>query len=177
MSKNNSIFAVFTAIILIITLCLISYLIGNKKGKSDAQITITDTVIFHPDTLLPVIDPVASSHKIDYSNPMQIPEYKIIKDTALKIIYLPRETLTYKGGNDTSGRWRAVISGVQPRLDTLQQYPVYKTHEVTHIVYKQNEYSRWSFGVAVGYGLNGTKWSPTVAVVLNYDLIRFKIRK
>ena len=64
----------------------------------------------------------------------------VVRDT----LYLPREQKVYA---DSS--YRAVVSGVSPRLDSIFVYPktIYETRFAT-----QNEWRRITFGLQVGVG-------------------------
>ncbi len=52
-----------------------------------------------------------------------------IHDTTTQLVYLPREYMVYK---DTS--YRAVVSGVQPRLDSIEVYRTTITNTITKYV-------------------------------------------
>lgn len=86
--------------------------------------------------------------------PIEI-ERRIVKKDTIKIavidtlvvrdtLYLPREQKVYA---DSS--YRAVVSGVSPRLDSIFVYPktIYETKFAT-----QNEWRRITFGLQVGVG-------------------------
>lgn len=86
--------------------------------------------------------------------PIEI-EKRIVKKDTIKIavidtlvvrdtLYLPREQKVYA---DSS--YRAVVSGVSPRLDSIFVYPktIYETRFAT-----QNEWRRITFGLQVGVG-------------------------
>ena len=86
--------------------------------------------------------------------PIEI-ERRIVKKDTIKIavidtlilrdtLYLPREQKVYA---DSS--YRAVVSGVSPRLDSIFVYPktIYETRFAT-----QNEWRRITFGLQVGVG-------------------------
>ena len=86
--------------------------------------------------------------------PIEI-ERRIVKKDTIKIavidtlvvrdtLYLPREQKVY-----TDSSYRAVVSGVSPRLDSIFVYPktIYETRFAT-----QNEWRRITFGLQVGVG-------------------------
>lgn len=70
-----------------------------------------------------------------------------VTDTLLKIdtLYLPREQKVYA---DSS--YRAVVSGISPRLDSIEVYN--KTIVETKIA-TQKEWRKFDYGVQVGVGL------------------------
>ena len=81
------------------------------------------------------------------------------------VIQLPREYLVYK---DTS--YRAVVSGVQPRLDSIEVYQKNLTNTVTKYVEVKKK-TRWGVGVQAGYGYNGSKWSPYLGAGVQYNIL------
>lgn len=86
-----------------------------------------------------------------------------IHDTTTQLVYLPREYMVYK---DTS--YRAVVSGVEPRLDSLQIYQKTIKETITKTV---KEPTRWGLGLQVGAGWNGKKVQPYVGVGVQYNII------
>ena len=127
-----------------------------KMGKKSTSTIVT---VKHDAAL--VTKPVAISHTIDTINKVKINIEKknTLKnrekkdtpktcDTIEKIIYLPRERLVYKDST-----YRAVVSGVQPSLDSITIYKstVYKT--IPNTVVKRNKFG---LGVQAGYGITGS---------------------
>ena len=95
---------------------------------------------------------------------VSIPDTLVIHDTLIHLYELPREELTYKGED-----YRAVVSGVQPRLDSIQVYP--KMTEITKIVKEQQiKKTRWGIGIQAGYGYNGREFSPYIGVGVQYSI-------
>lgn len=86
-------------------------------------------------------------------------------DTVVNLIELPREYLVYK---DTS--YRAVVSGVQPRLDSIEIYRPTITNTVTKYVEVKKK-TRWGLGVHAGYGYNGKDWKPYVGAGVQYNIL------
>lgn len=70
-----------------------------------------------------------------------------ITDTLLRVdtLYLPREQKVYE---DSS--YRAIVSGVCPRLDSIEVYQ--KTIEITKIA-TQKEWRKFDYGIQGGVGL------------------------
>lgn len=108
-----------------------------------------------------------------------VPVYKYVKekvvvhdttllsetDTVIQVVELPREYLVYK---DTS--YRAVVSGVQPRLDSIEIYQRNAFSTITKFV-EVKKPSRWGLGVQAGYGYNGRKWSPYVGAGVSFNIV------
>ena len=153
--------------ILTIIFCAICFIAGMffalKMGKKSTSTIVT---VKH-DTVL-VTKPVAISHTVDTVNKVKI-VYREKKDTLKtcdtieKIIYLPRERLVYKDST-----YRAVVSGVQPSLDSITIYKstVYKT--ITNTVIRRNKFG---LGVQAGYGITGTKLEPYIGIGITYNFI------
>ena len=87
--------------------------------------------------------------------PIEI-ERRIVKKDTIKIavidtlvvrdtLYLPREQKVY-----TDSSYRAVVSGVSPRLDSIEVYQ--RTVEITKIS-PRKEWRRFTYGVQVGVGV------------------------
>ena len=135
-------------LILMFFICAISFIAGMffalKMGKKSTSTIVT---VKH-DTVL-VTKPVAISHTTDTINKIKI-VYKEkkdtlhIHDTLEKVIYLPRERLVYQ-----DSIYKAVVSGVQPKLESIQVYQktVYKTQVET---VKVKEKERFGIGIQVG---------------------------
>lgn len=57
------------------------------------------------------------------------PDTMIVHDTNTQLVFLPREYMVYKDST-----YRAVVSGVQPRLDTIETYQKTVTQTITKYV-------------------------------------------
>ena len=88
-----------------------------------------------------------------------------IHDTTTQLVYLPREYMVYKDTN-----YRAVVSGVQPRLDSMEVYQRTVTNTITKLVEVKKK-TRWGLGVQAGYGYNGSKWSPYLGAGVQYNIL------
>lgn len=153
--------------ILTIVVCAIGFIAGmfyvhfwGKKGTSTVITVKHDTVL--------VTKPVAISHTVDTINKVKI-VYREKKDTLKtcdtieKIIYLPREKLVYKDST-----YRAVVSGVQPSLDSITVYKSTIYNTITNTVIKRNKFG---LGVQAGYGITGSKLEPYIGVGITYNFI------
>ena len=88
-------------------------------------------------------------------------------DTVVKVIQLPREHIVYK-----DSIYRAVVSGVQPRLDSIEIFrPTITQTVIKHV--STPDKKRWSIGVQAGYGWNGRKASPYIGAGVQYNLVRW----
>lgn len=90
-----------------------------------------------------------------------------IHDTTTQLVYLPREYMVYK---DTS--YRAVVSGVQPRLDSIEVYQRNTVQTVTKTI-RVPDRKRWGLGVQAGYGYDGKRLTPYVGIGVQYDILRW----
>ncbi len=68
-----------------------------------------------------------------------------------------------------STNYKAYVSGVQARLDSIFVYPL---HEVVTVKEKQPP-KHWHIGVTAGYGLTTKGLQPYVGIGLTYSLISF----
>ena len=123
----------------------------------------TVTVIRH-DTIK-IDSPVPVYKYIKEKEYVYVSDTLTLHDTVTSVIQLPREYLVYK---DTS--YRAVVSGVQPRLDSIEVYQRTQTTTVTKYIEVKKK-TRWGVGVQAGYGYNGSKWSPYLGAGVQYNIL------
>lgn len=88
-----------------------------------------------------------------------------VHDTTTQLVFLPREVLTYKDST-----YRAVVSGVDPRLDTIEVYQKTRTEYITKTIVKK-EPTRWGIGAHIGVGLVKDKVQPYIGVGVQYNII------
>ena len=93
------------------------------------------------------------------------PDTVAVHDTTEKLVFLPREYMTYK---DSS--YRAVVSGVDPRLDSIEVYQKVRTEYITKTIIKR-EPTRWGVGAHIGVGLVKDKVQPYIGVGVQYNFI------
>jgi len=140
----------------------------NKELKEQIKELIEspgDTVrIVKVDTLL-IAKPVPVYKYV--KDVVEISDTLLIHDTTERLVFLPKEHMVYKDST-----YRAVVSGVQPSLDTIEVYPKTVTETVTKYV-KSKDKRRWGAGVHVGAGWNGKEISPYVGVGIQYNLVRW----
>lgn len=123
----------------------------------------TITVIRH-DTIK-IDSPVPVVKYIKEKEYVKITDSLLVHDTVTHIVELPREYLVYK---DTS--YRAVVSGVQPRLDSIEIYRPTITNTITKYVEVKKK-TRWGIGVQAGYGWNGNKCAPYLGAGVQYNIV------
>lgn len=111
--------------------------------------------------------PVPVHHYIKERDTAFIVLTDVKKDTVKELVFLPREYMVYK---DTS--YRAVVSGVQPRLDSIEIYQRNTVQTITKTI-KVPDKKRWGLGVNAGAGWNGKKVQPYVGVGVQYNIIRW----
>lgn len=108
--------------------------------------------------------PVPVAHYVKDTQYIVLTDTQIVHDTIQQTYTLKREFAVYA---DSS--YRAVVSGVQPRLDTLQLFSKTVTNTVTKTV-TQVKKTRWGLGLQAGCGWNGKKLSPYVGAGVQYNL-------
>lgn len=142
----------------------IRHLERQVKALENAP-TDTVTVVRHDtikiDSPVPIIKYVKQKEYIAIHDTTLVTE----TDTVTQLIQLPREYLVYK---DTT--YRAVVSGVQPRLDSLEIYRKTETQIITKTITKTKK-TRWGLGVQTGMGWNGKKIQPHVGVGLQFNVL------
>lgn len=111
--------------------------------------------------------PVPVHHYVKQTDTAFIVLTDVKVDTIKQLVYLPREYMVYK---DSS--YRAVVSGVQPRLDSIEVYQRNTTTTITKTV-KVPDKKRWGLGVNVGAGWNGKEVQPFVGVGVQYNIVRW----
>ena len=126
-----------------------------------------DTVwVVHTDTVS-VEKPVPVHHYIKEKDTAFIVLTDLKVDTVKELVYLPREYMVYR---DSS--YRAVVSGVQPRLDSIEVYHKTLTQTITKTI-KVPDKKRWGLGVNVGAGWNGKEVQPFVGIGVQYSILRW----
>jgi hypothetical protein len=140
-------------------------IIVNKQFAKPHEITKTDTIVTcKRDTI--VVNP---KDKVVYRYIKDTISLKVrVHDTLIKIVSLPRQYLIYKDAS-----YRAVVSGVDPRLDSLQIYRKTITKVVTNTIVKNKKPKPWGLSLQAGYGWDGNKFTPYVGAGISYSVIRW----
>lgn len=168
MSKETE--NILRIIALIMVFGLIFILTFSRISKLERELdkyknAPADTVtIVKVDTLL-IAEPKIEYRYVKEKEYVEIADTTVIYDTVTKLIQLPREYLVYK---DTT--YRAVVSGVQPRLDSIEIYRPTITNTITKYVEVKKK-TKWGIGVQAGYGYNGKKFSPYAGVGVQYNIV------
>lgn len=138
-----------------------------EKTIDELENAPADTIqIVRIDTLK-VDTPVPVHHYIKERDTAFIVLTDVKVDTIKELVYLPREYMVYK---DTS--YRAVVSGVQPRLDSIEIFQRTYTNTITKTI-KVPDRKRWGFGIQAGAGYDGKKVRPFVGLGVQYDIVRW----
>ena len=169
MKETDKILALVTfgaAIIFIAILICMSFHIKKLETQlEDCRNAQTDTVIVTKTDTIIVEKPVPYIKYISKTEYVKISDTLMVHDTVLKIWKAPREYLVYKDST-----YRAVVSGVDPRLDTLNIYRPTIIQTITKTVEVKKK-THWGIGVQAGYGYNGKKWSPYVGAGVSYNIL------
>ena len=165
--KSDILSLVFVAAAALLTVILMllaakNYKLSKELDKYKNAPADTVTVVMH-DTVkiaepVPVYKYIKVKEYVAIHDTLQI----IGTDTLIKIIELPREYLVYK---DTS--YRAVVSGVQPRLDSIEIYQKTITNTITKTVEIKK---RPVFSISVGPGVSwdGKKVKPSLQATAGF---------
>lgn len=126
---------------------------GEKVIVERDTVTIWDTVtIDHP---VPVYRTIRDSILVPITDTLLITRNDTLWAT------LPREEVTY-----SDSLYKAVITGYQPVLETIEIYSPVKT--IT--IHEKEKASRWSLGAQAGYGVTKSGLSPYVGVGISYRI-------
>lgn len=140
---------------------------GLERQVAELENAPADTIqIVRIDTLK-VDTPVPVHHYIKERDTAFIVLTDVKVDTIKELVYLPREYMVYKDTN-----YRAVVSGVQPRLDSIEIFQRTYTNTITKTI-KVPDRKRWGFGIQAGAGYDGKKVRPFVGLGVQYDLVRW----
>lgn len=93
------------------------------------------------------------------------PDTAFVHDTTTEFVYLPREYKVY-----ADSTYRAVVSGVEPRLDSIAVYRPTITTTITKYVEVKKK-TKFGIGVQTGYGYNGKDFKPYVGVGVQYNIL------
>lgn len=153
--------AIFSLII-VIALCRIRKL---EKQINEMENAPADTIVVHKTDTIKITEPKIVYKYKKETEYVEIPDTSYIHDTITSIIQLPREYLVYKDST-----YRAVVSGVLPRLDSIEVYRPTITNTITKYV-TTTKANKWGIGVQAGYGWNGQKVSPYLGVGVQYNIV------
>lgn len=158
---------------------------GYKNMLSDTSITARiDTVFVDSPTLIERYESQKDSltfkisrlraQLIKYSKQKQdtivLHDVTEIHDTTEIEITQPREVARYRDST-----YYAVVSGIDPSLDTIKTFNTRLTQIVTNTV--EYDYSRWGVGFFSGAMYDGKRIRPCFGLGVHYDLVRFPKKK
>ena len=120
-----------------------------KNAPADTVTVIrTDTLVYEK--------PVVEYRYIKEKEYVEVSDTLLLHDTVTHLIQLPREYLVYR---DTT--YRAVVSGVQPRLDSIEIYRPTITSTITKYV-EVKKHPWFSISVGPGVSYDGKKFRPAI---------------
>ena len=157
------------AVLVAIFLLMLAFAIGRirnlEKRIAEMEKMPADTVTIVKIDTVRVDRPVPVFRYVKDTAFIVLTDVKV--DTVKELIYLPREYMVYKDTN-----YRAVVSGVQPRLDSIEVYQRNTVQTVTKLM-KVPDKKRWGFGVNVGAGFDGKEVRPFVGLGVQYNIFRW----
>lgn len=134
-------------IVLVLVLLLLSFLFGRERGKQAVlegytnqvdTLIVKDTILVESPKIVEKRVLVKDTIKISIIDTLVKKDTLLLKDT----LFLPKEQVVYEDST-----YRAVISGISPKLDSMYIYPK------TIIIHTKEKPKKFSYGVQVGYGL------------------------
>lgn len=149
---------IWPLLIIVPALCVASYFVGRKRAV-ETVINKTDTVtVVTVDTLIRE-NPIYVNRYFRDTILVAVADTVRLRDTTF--IQLPKEHRLY-----VDSMYRAVVSGYQPSLDSIEIYQKYYTKIVTNTTRP-----RWSVGIQAGYGVTrGFELAPYVGIGIQYRL-------
>lgn len=84
----------------------------------------------------------------------------VIHDTLRVLVPIVQRTYS-------TPQYRAVISGYNPTLDSIQLYPLTRTVTLTRSP------KRWGIGIQAGYSLTPHGLAPTIGIGISYNLLQW----
>ena len=149
---------IWPLLIIVPALCVASYFVGRKRAV-ETVINKTDTVtVVTVDTLIRE-KPIYVNRYFRDTILVAVTDTVRLRDTTF--LQLPKEHRLY-----IDSMYRAVVSGYQPSLDSIEIYQRCYTKIVTN-TFKP----RWSVGIQAGYGVTrGFELAPYVGIGIQYRL-------
>lgn len=153
-------------LIFLVLMCVSLKRINNlEKHIKELENAPSDTITIVKTDTLRIAEPVPVYKYIKYNDTVTICHE--LRDTVKELVFLPREYMVYKDST-----YRAVVSGVQPRLDSIEVYRPTITNTITKTVPIPDR-KRWGLGINAGAGWNGREISPYIGVGVQYNIIRW----
>ena len=158
---NKNIINIEILLSFILILIIFNNYNNNKNNNIQPNEIITTDTIYHTDTI------VKDSFIPKY---IKVKEIKIdtltlANDTVKVPVELPIEQVTYE-----DSLYHCVISGFQPKLDTLTVYPVQTIIYKEKVVNKPQSRVSWGIQAGFGYGVFNKKPDLFIGIGLNIKL-------
>jgi hypothetical protein len=158
-------------LILLAVIAIQEYRIRNTESETTTVTVIYDTITITTPAPVSVAETGQVRTKLPVAE-LPVIELPIVDNTPMTAdsaeVIIPISTKVYE-----DSLYRAVISGYNVSLDTMQIYrnTVYVEHfrEVTKMVRP----GRWSIGLQVGYGTDFRGMRPYIGVGVSYNLWKF----
>ena len=123
-----------------------------------------DTIKIETHDTIKIDSPVPVYKYIKEKEYVYISDTLTIHDTINKVITLPRTYAVYKDST-----YRAVVSGVEPRLDSMAVFQKVITQTITKTI-EVKKPTRWGLGVQIGGGIVKDKVRPYLGVGVSYNI-------
>ena len=136
-----------------------------EKTIDELRNAPADTVTIVKTDTVKVDSPVPVHHYIKERDTAFIVLTDVKVDTVKELVFLPREYMVYKDST-----YRAVVSGVQPRLDSIEVYRKTQVQTITKTI-RVPDRKRWGLGVQVGAGFNGKEVQPYLGVGVQFYIV------
>ncbi|MCM1136997.1 MAG: hypothetical protein NC221_02045 [Duncaniella sp.] len=160
-----------------IILLSIGYIFGLLSSKftnrtpqpiSSIHDFVTDTVVIHDTCHIIVKEPVETVHVKYITRYLPADSFYLSHDSIA--VKLPITRKIY-----ADSMYRAVVSGYEPRLDSITIFPVREsiTNTVTQTIYNHRKSPRWGIGITAGASISPGHISPAVSIGITYNLITF----
>lgn len=155
-------------LIFLVLMCVSLKRINNlEKHIKELENAPSDTVTVVKYDTIRITEPKLVYRYVSDTAFIVLNDQQIKHDTVKELVYLPREYMVYKDST-----YRAVVSGVQPRLDSIEIYRPTITNTITKTVPIPDR-KRWGLGINAGAGWNGREISPYIGVGVQYNIIRW----
>ena len=169
MSVIEKILAGITAVAITVFIVIIT-LISAKLGKLNKELEAyknapADTVVVVKTDTISIDRPVEKIKYISQKEYVEITDTLMVYDTVVKIWKAPREYLVYQ---DTT--YRAVVSGVDPRLDTLKIYRPTIIQTITKYVKTPPPFFKGLAGAGVMSQIGGEKKDCIVRAIIGGEI-------
>lgn len=147
-------------LLLIAVACVLSFLFGTRVRKTPATNTEVKKVVEYRYDTITRENPVYLTKYVKNFILVPVTDTVNIHDTTF--VYVPREHRVY-----VDSMYRAVVSGYDPRLDSIE---IYNHTKIVTITTKQD---RWHIGLQGGFGASKDGLSPYIGIGLTYSFFSF----